>query len=180
MSARAALRARTAEEHARVDALFSRFDLAAEDGYRNFLAAQAGAFLPIEAALDAGGIGEIVPDWHERRRGGALRADLSRLGVAPAEDARPIFEGEPEMLGALYVLEGSRLGGSLLKRSVAPGFPRAFLDAPQPPGAWRKLLALIDVSLSRPDQADRAVTAARMVFGAFESSGTQILELARA
>ncbi|SMF77034.1 biliverdin-producing heme oxygenase [Allosphingosinicella indica] len=180
MSTRAALRARTAEEHERVDALFGRFDLASEDGYRGFLAAQAGAFLPIEEALDAAGIGDLVPDWHERRRGDALRADLSRLGVAIPDGAHPVFAGEADVLGALYVLEGSRLGGSLLKKSIQADFPRAFLDAPQPPGAWRKLLALIDVTLNRPDQTDRAVEAACMVFGAFESSGARVLELGRA
>lgn len=180
MNARATLRARTAEDHARVDALFGRFDLASEDGYRGFLTAQAGAFLPIEEALDAAGIGEIVPDWHERRRSDPLRADLSRLGVQAPDGASPTFENEAGILGALYVLEGSRLGGSLLRKSVSPDFPRAFLDAPQPPGAWRKLLALIDVTLNRPDQTDRAVEAARMVFGAFESSGARVLELGRA
>lgn len=54
-SARFALRAATSEAHERLDALFSRFDLGDRADYSEFLLAQAGAFLPVGAALDRAG-----------------------------------------------------------------------------------------------------------------------------
>ncbi len=60
MSARAALRARTAAEHERVDRLFSNFTLGEGGSYRRFLLAQAAAFLPIESALDRGGAADLL------------------------------------------------------------------------------------------------------------------------
>jgi hypothetical protein len=53
--ARAALRAATAQAHARLDRLYSAFDLGAPDGYADFLLAHAPAFLAVEQALDAAG-----------------------------------------------------------------------------------------------------------------------------
>lgn len=172
MSARTRLRADTQAEHERVDQLFSRFDLGTADGYAAFLTAQAAAFLPVEAALDEAGASDIVSDWPARRRGALLRDDLRALGrPVPAQgpdDCR--LSGSADLLGALYVLEGSRLGGALLKRQVAPDRPRRFLDAPQLPGTWRSLLMLLDKELHRPEELRAAVGAARGVFRRFEAA----------
>ena len=177
MKARAALRAATAEEHERVDRLFSQLDLARAEDYRRFLLAQASAFLPIEAKLDEMGAAELVEDWPLRRRGDALRVDLADLGEAlPAPLAAPEFGDPSAMLGAIYVLEGSRLGGALLKRSIPAGLPRRFLDAPQMPGSWRKLLELLDAFLYRSDRIDSAVESARHAFQLFEAGGRRYLE----
>jgi heme oxygenase len=51
----------------------------------------------------------------------------------------------------LYVLEGSRLGGSVLLRKIYAGAPNSFLSARHGPGEWREFLALID---QRAAQAD--------------------------
>lgn len=172
MSARALLRSETAAEHERVDALFSRFNLASANGYRGFLAAQATAFLPVEAELDRAEIQRFVPDWPVRRRSDHLRADLEQLGltIPDAHTTNCRLDGGADLLGALYVLEGSRLGGALLKRQVPAGLPRRFLDASQPPGAWRSLLILLDKWLDRPDEARAAIGAARGVFRQFEAA----------
>jgi heme oxygenase len=176
VSARAALRSGTAEAHERVDQLFSRFPLTDPDGYRSFLLAQAEAFLVVEAALEAGGIDQLVPDWPARRRADLLRADLADLGANPAA-AEPIsLAGTPALLGAAYVLEGSRLGGALLKRSIPPEAPRRFLQAPQEPGAWRKLLAMLDEFLYDPRAMAEACGAANQVFLLFEGAGRRHLE----
>jgi heme oxygenase len=42
------------------------------------------------------------------------------------------------------VLEGSRLGGTVLSRRIGPGLPRAFLLSAHPPGGWRAVMAAID------------------------------------
>jgi heme oxygenase len=72
MTARAALRAATAEEHRNVDTAFSPFHLGNETGYRDSLLAQAAAFLPVEQGFDEGDATDILPDWPARRRGDLL------------------------------------------------------------------------------------------------------------
>ena len=175
------LRAATRVEHASVDQLFSDFDAASPGGYRALLAAQAGAFLPIEDALDAAGAGRLLSDWDSRRRGGALSADLIDLGVPrPEPVSAPHFTGDPEMLGGLYVLEGSRLGGSLLSSRTSAGAPVRFLTAQPGKGAWRRLLDLLDDRLAHPLALDAAVEAARASFQCFERSARFVMEPVRA
>jgi heme oxygenase len=177
MTPRAALRAGTAAEHERVDALFGALNLAAEADYRRFLAAQAAAFLPVEQAIDDAGGARVLADWPGRRRSDLLRQDLAALGLAPPPaQMPPRLDTIAAALGAVYVLEGSRLGGALLKRSVAPAFPRAFLDAQQPPGAWRKLLETLDDCLYETAAVEAAVGAARQTFRCFEAGGLRVLE----
>ena len=59
------------------------------------------------------------------------------------------------MLGAIYVLEGSRLGGAVLKRTVPGHFPRRFLEARQAAGSWRTLLQALDEFLIRDGSRKR-------------------------
>ncbi|MFN3945689.1 MAG: biliverdin-producing heme oxygenase [Allosphingosinicella sp.] len=177
MKARAALKAATAEDHGRVDALFARLDLAGLDDYRTFLCAQAAAFLPIEVALDAAGAATVFDDWPGRRRADLLRADLDQLGAPPLPPIAAPPLGDPaEIAGAVYVLEGSRLGGAFLKRALPPTAPRRFLDAPQPPGSWRKLLEKLETLLYRSEQLDSAARSARRTFARFEAAGRHYLE----
>jgi heme oxygenase len=180
VSARAALRAGTAAEHDRVDRLFSHFNLAHGEDYRRFLLAQAAAFLPIEERLDTSGTAELVPDWGSRRRAHLLRADLSELGTdEPTPIPPPLLESPGAQLGAVYVLEGSRLGGALLKRRLAETAPSSFLSAPQNGGSWRKLLETLDMFLYQSDRLDAAMTAAKEVFQNFEAGGQLYLESRR-
>jgi heme oxygenase len=177
MKARGVLRAGTAAEHERVDRLFSALDLALADDYRRFLLAQAAAFLPVEAALDAAGAELLVPDWTARRRGDLLRQDIAALAASlPPAEPVPVLLATPQILGALYVLEGSRLGGARLKRGVPAGMPMAFLAAPQQPGAWRKLLETLDHHLYETASIQSAIEAARGVFRCFEAGGRRFLE----
>lgn len=168
--ARAALRAATGPLHDRVDAIFSTFNLTTLDGYRRFLTVQARAHLPVEAALTAAGAGAVLPDWSERRRADLLLGDLAALGIqAPEGPSGITFDGAEAVLGGVYVLEGSRLGGTLLRRQVPPELPCAFLDASDPAG-WRRLLAILEARLVTAAQREAAITAAATVFTAFEAA----------
>lgn len=165
--ARMALRRLTAEAHERVDAGFGRFDLGTAGGYAAFLRAQAAAHLPVEAALDAAGAERVVGDWPARRRAAALRADLRALGAATPELLpAPAFDSPAAILGGVYVLEGSRLGGAMLARSVDPAFPCGFLKPGQSP-TWRALIVTLDDSLRTDEDIGVAVCAAKAVFSLF-------------
>lgn len=174
-SPRFALRAATSDAHERLDARFSTFDLSHAVDYGAFLRAQAGAFFPMEDALDAAGADTLIADWPERRRSLALRADLAALNLPdPAPVAVPALTSQAAILGALYVLEGSRLGGAMLVRSVPNSLPKTFL-APGNPAAWRAFVAVLDQRLSSQADLDEAAKAASAVFAAFASSADNIL-----
>lgn len=170
--AREALRSATADCHRRVDQIYSAARLSDPSSYGNFLRAQAAAFLPAEAALDRAGIARIVEDWPERIRGPLLVKDLAELGIArPASRKWPAISGTSAMLGALYVLEGSRLGGKLMKRSIPPDIPTSFL-AGECSATWPSFLLQLDRLLDTGERREAAIDAARSVFAIFEESGS--------
>lgn len=167
---------RTADMHDRVDGVFSSTDLGTRDGYAAFLLAQAAAYLPVEAALTSAGASTFLADWNHRQRAALLLHDLQQMDVSPpVSSLHVVAPTQAAVMGGIYVLEGSRLGGALLRRSVAPGFPASFLSAGDP-ASWRRLIQIIDDRLITADQIAEAVVAARDVFQAFERSGRQFLK----
>ncbi len=171
MSAHERLRRETRAAHERVDARFASLNLKDPDDYRRFLMLHAIAFLPIEKALTDAGAARLVDDWEAMRRSPELVADLEALGLpVPSDEGGPTFDNDAEMLGAIYVLEGSRLGGAVLRKSVDPDFPHRFLSHPQPPGRWRGLVAMLERNLYESVQVDSAVKAARGSFAYFEQA----------
>lgn len=167
----------TAEHHQQVDSIFSTMNLAEERDYGRFLSAQAAAHIPVERALDGGGAASVLADWPDRRRAHLLLDDLATMGLAePAAEERPEFVGEAAILGAVYVLEGSRLGGALLKRSVPPSLPATFLGAGNSL-AWRRLLDLLAARLRSDGEIQIAIKAACEVFMLFERSGRHCLRV---
>jgi heme oxygenase len=181
VSARAHLRTATAEAHERVDQLFSRFDLSDPGRYGDFLVAQAAAFLPAEEAISGPRLENLLPDWTGRRRSALLLADLAELGrPVPPLLPTPALTGPAALLGAAYVLEGSRLGGTYLKRAVGAAMPVRFLAAPQARGAWRILLATLDRHLTEHDALDAATQGALRVFALFETAARSVQQRANA
>src|ERR1700753_1100409 len=71
----------------------------------------------IEPYIDEG----ILPDYPERRKTAAIVADLELLNSAiPATaDELPEVTGTAQALGALYVMEGSTLGGQHIRKMLA-------------------------------------------------------------
>ena len=161
------LRAATRDEHARVDAAFSRFDLNRRAGYGGFLSAQARVLPALEAKITAAGLWEA---WSPRAP--ALFADLADLGRGA--EAPPIAVDLPtdaELWGALYVVEGSRLGGAILAGRVSPEFPKRFLLGGGP--GW---LVFQDAmagapSFATPTGPAQLLAGARKAFAAFEAAG---------
>lgn len=161
----------------RVDAIFSRSDLSRRQDYVDFLSAQAAALVPAELSLERVGAGRLLSGWEDRKRSRLLRADLFSLGAAMPEPlATPIFSSTAEVWGGLYVIEGSRLGAALLRRSVAPAFPAAFLSSTPPEGRWPQLLRRLDECLIRPAEVALAMAAARRVFTLFEQAGLRFVQ----
>lgn len=166
------LRRETAAEHAEVDELFSRFDFASPASYGAFLATQAIALLPLEAALS---IQPGLPPW--RPRGVLLREDLAQLGRSLPDAgaiARPASRAHA--LGMLYVLEGSRLGGGVLIERIGSSLPRNYLGARHLHGEWRCLLRAFGSELSEDAKLGQAVAGAKAAFHAFITAGERFLD----
>lgn len=120
-----ALRDATATLHARLDAgIDLDRHLASSAAYARFLSAMLGIVAPLEAMLDrfdwqATGLAPDTARW----RTPLLRNDLRFLGLPSAGlDALPLAPSPPPpatrdaAFGALYVLEGSALGGQVILR----------------------------------------------------------------
>ena len=125
----ARLRAATDPAHrALEDGLDWRTRVATLPGYRDLLARLYGFHAAWEPVIGAALTDErfLAP----RRRLSLLTADLGHLGLPPgALDALPrpglaggdgpALEGPAAAMGALYVLEGSTLGGKVIGRHIA-------------------------------------------------------------
>lgn len=172
-SARSVLRTATAPAHAQVDDAFGAFDLSSRDGYCGFLIAQAGPLLSAEAAVDAFAPAALLPDWPDRRRSDLLRADLTDLGVEPPQAAPFDLASDAAALGVIYVLEGSRLGGAMLARTVPMDLPARFIRCAPAPKRWQGLIEVLDRHLVTPRQHAVAADAARAVFDLFRRSARQ-------
>lgn len=172
--ARQSLRAGTAEAHELLDARFGRFDLARRDDYVRFLIAHAAALPPVERALDAAGMADLLDDWPVRRRTALIADDLQKLGIAmPAPLAPPTLTDPAAAWGAAYVTEGSRLGGAMLARQVGADLPRGYLGTPLPAGAWRKFLVSMENGLYSESMRASATRSALDIFALFALAADQ-------
>src|SRR5262249_13922791 len=113
------LRQSTSDAHARLDAQFGGLDLRQRSDYRRFLEASVAALLPLEAALVEAGVEQVFPDWPLRSRRRAILDDLDRVGGVVRLLAIPPAPNFGQLLGTMYVLEGSRLGAQVLLKAVS-------------------------------------------------------------
>ncbi len=157
------LRAETAPQHDMVDAAFGAHDLADAPSYASFLAAHARALPAVEAVLARH---PDLPAWRERTS--LLAADLIDLGAAIPPAATFALPDRPGAAwGALYVTEGSRLGGIMLVRGVPDALPSRYLAAKHLPGEWRALLAAIDAHDGDPAWIEGLVAGASATFALY-------------
>jgi heme oxygenase (biliverdin-IX-beta and delta-forming) len=113
----------------------------------------------------------------ERERTALLQQDLADLGKADVDVPRPQLPDFPdaaEVMGAMYVMEGSRLGGQLIARHVdsvlglqdgrGSRYFRGFGD--QTGARWREFAALLANEI--PDaQTAAVIRGAKKMFSAF-------------
>jgi heme oxygenase len=137
------------ESHRRVDAIYADFALDSLGDYRAFLTAHARALGGLEAAA----------------------LDLPLPEPLPLEDS--IADGFH--WGLRYTLEGSRLGGAMLSRQVAPGLPKAYLSAAHGKGEWIAFQRALDSAAAEGGEGwlGDAVQGAQAAFALFAQAGQQ-------
>jgi heme oxygenase len=170
---RSILRDATAADHARLDARLGALDLCTVAGYRRFLEINAAAVLPLEQSLVLAGVRDMLPDWDDRSRTGALLADLVRVRGVPRRLDAPDLPDRFAVLGTLYVLEGSRLGAAYLLRTVRQcsdpivSSNTAFLGHGADRQFWPKYLTVLECHAGELLDEDDLIEPARRAFDLF-------------
>jgi len=127
-------------------------------------------------------LAEVSPDWLQairvpRRRQEMLRDDLAHFGVEAAcagTPMLPLIRSHSELLGAMYVMEGSTLGGQLIARHVErvlhlePGAGDAYFRShgDRTGAMWKEFCAVLRERIPDAEAGD-AVRSAKEMFGAF-------------
>jgi heme oxygenase len=181
--ARDELRAATHAAHLRLHAI-PAFDALAEGrldraGYAALLRRKLGFHLALEARLEqAPSLEGFGIDLAARRRSHLLRADLAWLGEPDDAGLAPLapFASAAEALGALYVAEGSTLGGRQLARALDALLPpgpdgRRFLlgHGDQHAAMWRSCCDAIERCGAVPAARAAMIDGAHETFAAFEA-----------
>jgi heme oxygenase len=180
------LRAETRAQHIATEAVpFSTAILGgtlSRDAYSCQLAAYLPVYRALEAAISNARHPALAEVWTEdMRRTPLLEADLDELRVGIASERAAQADGEAmarwiaeladrdpiAILGVLYVMEGSTLGGAVLRRHLAAAF--GLTDAGlryyspygrHPKPHWVAFSARMNRAITADADADRVVAAA--------------------
>ena len=169
------LRQATKASHRRLDhhpllAPLVRNDLTLAQ-YGDALAALYGVYAPLEKEIDAFlAIRPALFDYHRRRKLPALKDDLAALGRAPRkrEMRYPAPTTIAELVGVLYTVEGSAMGGQSIARCLRrAGFdvlPMRFFSGygEDAEVRWREFLTFADETCAGADNPSAAATAASL------------------
>ena len=125
---------------------------------------------------------ELAPKWMRnaieiRQRKHLLELDLAWFGVTERDDSRPRLpeiNGLPSLLGAMYVMEGSTLGGQLIARhlemkldlSEGRGYAYFRGHGAQTGPMWKEFCEMLTMRID-DDQTDAVVASAKRMFAAF-------------
>ena len=121
------LRQQTAEQHQQLEReLEIEAQLRDLQSYRRLLEAFYGWWKPWENQVARYCSPELLHFFEPRRKAQSLEADLGFLGLSATEiEAIPlaqvaVFRSDAQLLGSMYVTEGSTLGGQIISRMIEP------------------------------------------------------------
>ncbi|WP_345949860.1 biliverdin-producing heme oxygenase [Mucilaginibacter sp. PAMB04274] len=93
------------------------------DGYIDLLQLFYTYFGGLEQEIDRYITATELPDYQQRRKSAALANDITALGGTPQAKAfgtaLPTIQNTTQAYGALYVIEGSTLGGKIISKMMA-------------------------------------------------------------
>ena len=130
----------------------------------------------LEKQTDAYISTEMLHDYHERRKAAALAADINTLsGLLPNRaDGHylPVITNQLQAFGALYVMEGSTLGGKMISKMVQQhlglqdGNGTAFFSgyAEKTGQKWTDFKAALNAIASNDAEEETVINAANETF----------------
>ena len=93
--------------------------------YTRLLVLMYGYYAAVEEQLDS--FSESLPDYPTRRKSQTILDDLDKLDYPRKQIARcadvPAINSLPSALGAMYVLDGSTLGGKIISKMLLKQVP---------------------------------------------------------
>jgi len=133
------------------------------------------ALTAIVPALEQAGAANLFPGWEGRSRLALLEADLADLDTRPAAAGNPpALPDERDVWGALYAIEGSRLGNRVLLRRVTERgngrerqATRFLAQAPAAQASWAAFVVQLDALDYRGKDFETALRGAEAVFGVY-------------
>jgi heme oxygenase (biliverdin-IX-beta and delta-forming) len=137
-----------------------------------------GFYAPLENLIRNYLDPERLPDIDRRSRAGSLLADIRQTGLPTPENDYctdlPVIGSPARAMGALYVLEGSTLGGriiaGMIQRQLGPATPMRFFNGygAETLPMWQAFRDFLD--LPRPAEEQTAtIDAAKATFITFKS-----------
>jgi heme oxygenase len=123
----------------------------------------------------------LLPDYAERRKSAALAQDIEALGGTPGkiagETALPTIHSSLQALAALYVIEGSTLGGKFISKMIAQqlqiinGKGLSFFNSygPDTEAMWATFKEAVNRQATLPGEQIEVVEAANQTFIKFKA-----------
>jgi len=147
--------------------------------YARLLRIFYGFYKPLEEGIDQY-IGEHeLPDLQQRRKTSLILDDLVQLGQPfsdiPIDASAPSINSIGDAFGAMYVMEGSTLGGKVISKMIASGLGineqqgLSFFHGygGETGSRWKTFLARLDVYSDTPEES-AVVKTANDVFNRFQ------------
>ena len=148
------------------------------DDYCKLLSAFYGFFKPVYEKIDAHLQTSFLPDYNTRRKPGDITQNLSCLSchtsLTDVCKQLPKINNNASAFGALYVMEGSTLGGLMIKKMLAEqtGLPDEQLSFFAGYGKatrekWNVFSAALNTVAHNEKEEEEAVDAAAQTFSCF-------------
>lgn len=169
------LRAGVVALHARLDRMIEVSCLGEPLEFRRLLAIHYAALGAIVPALEGAGATRLFPGWDGRSRLFALEADMAEWGshASHCVSVEASFRSDQEVWGALYAVEGSRLGNQVLLRRLAKHRDlgqrtmRFLAHCPEEGVTWPRLVARLEALDYRGEDFEAALRGAETVFATY-------------
>jgi heme oxygenase (biliverdin-IX-beta and delta-forming) len=132
-------------------------------------------FNKVEKAIAPFITSELLSDYAERRNSSYIKKDIEELGSnineLPEANA-PVVTNTLQALGALYVMEGSIMGGSIIVQMLAKyGITKGvsfFSGYGEATGQmWGKFVAVMNAQANNPKQENDVINTANETFSCF-------------
>ena len=148
--------------------------------YCRLLSVFYGYFNPLEKKIEQYFDRDVFGDIYERRKSQTIIEDMVFLGETEPGylcDDVPEIKGVPESLGAMYVLEGSTLGGQFISKMIAETLAFKTVTGTRffsgygtdTPAKWEVFKARLDGYTNDIEVENKIIHTANQTFSKFKS-----------
>lgn len=176
------LRAATKQTHEELEqAMFPLIQgITDAKGYAKLLHLFYGYYKPLENGIDLHLDRQVLTDYNERRKTDWILRDLEDIAQAnktiALDNQAPLIQSNAAAFGALYVMEGSTLGGKIICKTIGEnlsipdkkGLSFFYGYGSEAASRWKYFLSALDQYSGKPEE-EEIVSTANLVFKNFRS-----------